>query len=144
MFKVKKISSRLLEKLRVKLDPEAPYTNEILRKLSSPCFKVLVRFVAFSNDFKEARRSVEILANAFRSFNGRYAWFRPRIISFPILRNSYSILKDIIKRKFPFIDFQTFLLSNEELAVLSISLGSQLRGYMFDHVGLDSRCLPPQ
>jgi len=90
-----------------------------LRKLSLPCFKVLVRLVTFSEDYREARRSVETLANAFSSFNGSYARFKPRIISFPILRSSYSILKSIIKRRFPFIDFnQTFLLSSEELAVL--------------------------
>ena len=119
MFKAKKISTRLLEKLRAKLDQEAPYTHEILRKLSLPCFKVLVRFVAFSEDYREARRSVETLANAFSSFNGSYAKFKPNVISFPIFRSSYSILKSIVKRKFPFIDFnQTFLLSNEELAVL--------------------------
>ena len=37
MFKAKKISTRVLEKLRAKLDQEAPYTHEILRKLSLPC-----------------------------------------------------------------------------------------------------------
>ena len=118
-FKAKKISSELLENLRLKLSPEAPFTGEVLRKLSLPCFKVLIRLVAFSQDFKEARRSVETLANAFSSFNGRYAKFKPRIVSFPILRSSFSILKSIVKRNFPLLDFnQSFILSNEELTVL--------------------------
>jgi len=118
-FKAKKISSRFLENLRTKLDPEAPYTYEILRKFSLPCFKVLIRVAAFSQDFKEARRSVEAIANSFSSFNGNYAKFKPKIISFPIFKSSFSILKDIVKRKFPFMDFdKSFLLSNEELAIL--------------------------
>ncbi|MGQ9469762.1 MAG: type IV secretory system conjugative DNA transfer family protein, partial [Nitrososphaerales archaeon] len=133
-LKAKKISSRLIEKLRDKLKPEAPYTNEILRKLSLPCFRVLIRLVAFSEDFREAKRSVETLANAFSSLNGSYARFKPRIVSFPILRSSYSILKSIIERKFPFFDFnQTFLLSNEELAVLfhlPIKIEDQRIGYI--------------
>jgi len=61
IFKAKRISTRFLEKLRAKLNPEAPFTNEVLRKLSLPCFKVLIRFVAFSEDFREARRSVEVI-----------------------------------------------------------------------------------
>jgi len=90
-----------------------------LRKLSRPCFRVLIRAVAFSENFREARRSVETLTNAFSSFNGSYARFKPKAVSFPVLRSSYSILKSVVKRKFPFITFdQTFLLSNEELAVL--------------------------
>jgi DNA-binding MarR family transcriptional regulator len=118
-FKAKKVSNGFLKKLEAKLKPEAPYTREILRKFSLPCFKVLIRLVAFSHDFKEARRSVEAIANSFSSFNGSYAKFKPKIVGFPILRNSYSILKDMVKRKFPFIDFnQSFILSNEELAVL--------------------------
>ncbi|MGQ9469549.1 MAG: helicase HerA domain-containing protein [Nitrososphaerales archaeon] len=133
-FKAKAISSRLIEKLRDKLKPEAPYTSEILRKLSLPCFRILVRLVTFSESFKEARRSIETLANAFSSFNGSYARFKPRIVSFPILRSSYSILKDIIRRKFPLLDFnQTFLLSNEELATLfhlPVKIKDQRIGYI--------------
>jgi hypothetical protein len=94
-----------LEKLKTKLDLEAPYTYEILRKFFPPYLKVIVRLVAFSESFKEARRFVETLANAFSSFNGSYAKFKPKIVRFPILRSSYSILKDIVRRKFPFIDF---------------------------------------
>jgi|GEM_PF-2726118 len=71
---------------------EALYTQEILRKLSLPCFSVLVRLVAFSEDYREARRSVETLANTFSSFNGRYARFKPRIVRFPILKSSHSLL----------------------------------------------------
>lgn len=133
-FTAKKISNASIEKLRSKLDPEAPYANEILRKLSLPCFRVLIRFVAFSENFEEARKSVETLANAFSSFNGRYARFKPRITSFPILKNSFSILKSVAKRKFPFIDFnQTFLLSANELAVLfhlPIKIQDQRIGYV--------------
>lgn len=87
MFKAKKISSKLVEKLRDRLSPEVPYTNEVLRKLSLPCFKVLIRLVVSSEDFREARKSVKTLANAFSSFNGKYAKFKPKIISFPILRS---------------------------------------------------------
>ena len=53
MFKAKKISTKVIEKLRIKLKPEAPYTNEVLRKLSLPCFRVLLRLVAFFWDFRE-------------------------------------------------------------------------------------------
>jgi DNA helicase HerA-like ATPase/DNA-binding MarR family transcriptional regulator len=118
-FKAKKISTSFLERLKAKLDPGAPYTHEILRKFCLPCFKVIVRLAAFSESLEDARRGVETLANAFSSFNGSYARFKPRIVSFPILKNSYSILKDIVKRKFPFIDFnKSFILSSEELATL--------------------------
>ena len=134
IFRAEKISSKLIERLKDRLKPEAPYTSEVLRKLSLPCFKVLIRFVAFSEDFKEVRRSVETLANAFSSFNGRYAKFKLRIISFPILTSSFSILKVIVKRKFPLIDLnQSFILSNEELAALfhlPIKVEDQRIGYI--------------
>jgi hypothetical protein len=118
-FRAKKISTSFLERLKAKLNPEAPYTREILRKFSLPYFKVNVRLNAFSQSFEDARRGVETLANAFSSFNGSYAKFKPRIVSFPITRKSYLILKDIVRRKFPFIDFnKSFLLSSEELATL--------------------------
>lgn len=62
-----------------------------------------------------------------------FGWFKPKIVSLPILSNSYSILKSIVKRSFPFIDFgKTFLLSNEGLAVLfhlPVKIEDQRIGY---------------
>jgi hypothetical protein len=86
LLKLRKFQ-RFLERFKAKLDPEALYTHEILRKFSFPCFKVFMRlgFAAFSESFEDARRDVETLANVFSSFNGIYAKFKPRIVSFLII-----------------------------------------------------------
>jgi len=121
VFKAHKLSkkqAKMLENATISNDVE----EEIVGKLTSPFFKVLIRAVAFSQDPNKARQVVEQIANAFAVFNGSYAVFRPLVISHPILSSSLSLLRKMVQRKFPrFYSLElrkTFLLSLPELATI--------------------------
>lgn len=72
-----------------------------------------------ANPFR-AREAVECITNAFAVFNGKYAQFKPKPVSFPVISGSFHVLKDIVKRmfpRFPKLTYlgKTFILSAPEL-----------------------------
>ena len=120
MFKPEKISDRLLAKLQQQLRSQA-YDNirdEVLEKLSAPCFRALIRAITVSEKASEARQAIEIVTNAFSVFSGTHARLKAKIVSFPI-RNSFGAFKKTIGRSFPrFFSRKSFILSIPELAAL--------------------------
>jgi len=113
IFKPKKISRKTIEKFSEL--GESEIAEEVLRKLTSVCFQALIRIAVFSENPFEARKAAETLANSLKVFDGDLAKFKARIVSFPVFRSSFSIVKKIVKRRFSFFD-KKFILSAEELS----------------------------
>ncbi len=80
-----------------------------------PVFKCRIAVITCSNDWIKARKSCERILNSFSVFNTHVSQLEPKIISFPVLRNSFSLLKGMIKRKISLLT-KSFLVSSKELA----------------------------
>jgi hypothetical protein len=82
-----------------KIDEE--YVKEISDKLGQSCFHAFIRIVAFSEQPYKAHETVKLISNAFTIFSGRFAHFKPNVITFPIFRSAVSLLKEIVGRRYP-------------------------------------------
>jgi len=120
IFKAERIKEKKIEKIRT-LEMGEGIKQRIISKLSLPCFRVLIRAIAISEDPERAREIIEHITNSFSVFNGEIATYDSHIISYPVLLTSFSILKRMFERKFPrfynIIEYnKTFILSLPELA----------------------------
>jgi len=110
IFKVHKIPERIIAQA------EAEMPDKIVRL---PYFRVLIRLTAISSDPFGAKLAAEQIANAFSVFNGN-AYFKANLAGIFSFTDSYSVLKKIVKRSFPwYFDFerrQTSILCGHELA----------------------------
>jgi hypothetical protein len=79
-----------------------------------PIFACAIRVITSSNDYKKARKSCEKILNSFTIFNSTITQLEPKIISFPLLRDSHRLLKQVAKRKLPW--FSKILMTSKELA----------------------------
>ncbi len=70
-----------------------------------PIYNCLIRAVAYSPDYEKARKSCMRILNSFSVFNSHVAQLEPKMVSFPVLRNSYRLLRNINKRKMPTYKF---------------------------------------
>jgi len=85
------------------------------RGVGVPVLKCLVRIAAVSNDGFKARESCEHVARTFSVFDTDRCRLSPKIVSFPIFRNSMSVLASMNLREFPFFS-DSFMISVPELA----------------------------
>lgn len=79
-----------------------------------PLFDCSIRVIAFSQEYEKARNSCYRILNSFSAFNSHVAQLEPKMISFPLVRNSYDLLKIISERRFPL--FSKFTVTSKELA----------------------------
>lgn len=94
-----------------------------------PVFSCSIRAIAYSPDYEKARKSCERILNSFSVFNTFVAQLEPKMISFPILRNSYGLLRKINKRKMP---FSKFLVTSKELAAfVHLPIGAEDHGIRY-------------
>lgn len=94
------------------------YGEDITEKLEQFCFHAFVRVVAFSEHPQKAMEAVKLISNTFTIFSGRFAFFKPNIISFPVFQSAITLLKDVVRRKYPrFWEFWNF----RQRMLLSIS-----------------------
>jgi hypothetical protein len=75
----------------------------------------LIRAIAYSEDYKKARDSCERILNSFMVFNTHAAQLEPKMISFAMIRNSYGLMKSMLKRKLPWFS-RRFVVTSKELA----------------------------
>lgn len=87
------------------------------RGVGVPVLKCLVRIAAVSNDGFKARESCEHVARTFSVFDMDRCRLSPKIVSFPIFRNSMDVLASMNLREFPFFS-ERFMISIPELASL--------------------------
>lgn len=85
----------------------------------SPAFEAFIRIVTIANNSFRAREANELLAASLSVLNTDSARLSPRFVSFaiPVVNDPLSVLKDVLKRKFPFFA-RGILLGKEELACL--------------------------
>ena len=106
------------------------------RDVGIPVLKCLVRIIAASGDGYKARESCEHIARIFSVFDTDRCRFHPRITSFPILQNSYYVLKNVVKRKFPFLS-NNFMISVPELTSMVHSpIGAENSGVEYAQLSL--------
>jgi hypothetical protein len=80
-----------------------------------PVFKCRIAVIACSDDWIRARKACERVLNGFSVFSTHVSQLEPKTISFPVFRNSYSLLKGVMKRKFSIFP-RSFLVTSRELA----------------------------
>lgn len=89
------------------------------QEVNLPYFKALVRLAVISSNPFRSRQVIESISNSFSAIS---QFFKPKLISFPILVNSFLILKLIAKRKFPRFysleKLKTFVLPLPQLSTL--------------------------
>jgi hypothetical protein len=111
----------LFEKLRkIPKDKRIVLTQKFgddlfFRDVGIPVLKCLVRIVTVSEDGFKARESCEHVARTFSVFDSDRCHFFPKVVSFPLIRNSMSILASVTKRVFPLFS-NSFMLSVPEMA----------------------------
>jgi hypothetical protein len=87
------------------------------RGVGVPVLKCLVRIAAVSNNGFKARESCEHIARTFSVFDTDRCRLSPKIVSYPVFRNSVSVLASMNLREFPFFS-ERFMISIPELASL--------------------------
>jgi len=97
---------------------EQKYGDDLFfRGVSVPVLKCLVRIAAVSNDGFKARESCEHIARTFSVFDTDRCRLSPKIVSYPVFRNSMGALASMNMREFPFFS-ERFMISIPELASL--------------------------
>ncbi len=95
---------------------EQKYGDDLFfRDVGVPVLKCLVRITALSNDGYKARESCEYVARTFSVFDSDRSRLSPKVVSYPVFRNSLSILASMNLREFPLFSEQ-FMISIPELA----------------------------
>ncbi len=85
------------------------------RGIRIPVLKCLIRIFAVSEDGYKARESCENVARGFSVFDSDRCQLIPNIVSYPLLRNSYSALASMARREFPLFS-DCFMASVPEIA----------------------------
>ena len=95
---------------------EQRYGDDLFfRDVGIPVLKCLVRIVAVSEDGYEARESCEHVARTFSVFDSDRCRLYPKVVSYPVFRNSMGVLASMNLREFPFFS-ERFMVSVHELA----------------------------
>ena len=98
------------------------------REVGIPVLKCLIRIIAASEDGFKARETCEHIARIFSVFDTDRCRFHPNIVSFPIVRNSYSVLNNVTKRRFSILS-NSFMISVPELtSMVHLPIGAENSG----------------
>jgi hypothetical protein len=107
-----------------------------------PVLKCQIRIVTVSKDKNKARESCTHIARIFSVFDTDKAYFVPKIISYPLVKNSYSILSGVVKRAFPLFS-DSFLISVQELAsIVHLPVGAESSGLKYSKPTINPANLP--
>ena len=112
------------------------------RNVGVPILKCLVRITAVSKDGFKARESREHVARTFSVFDSDKCRLSPKIVSYPVFRNSLSILASVNLREFPIFSKQ-FMVSLPELAsIVHLPVGAENCGVEYSESSLTPSNLP--
>lgn len=108
---------------------EQKYGDDLFfRDVRIPVLKCLVRIVTISNDKYKARESCDHIGRTFSVFDSDRCQLHPRVVSHPLIRNSYDILVSVTKRIFPIFS-KPFMISVPELAsMVHLPVGAESCG----------------
>lgn len=90
------------------------YGDDFFPGIRIPIFKCLIRIFSACNNRYKARENMEHVARTFSVFDSKRARLIPRLLHFPIPRNSSRTLAGMVRRKFPLLQ-GGFLISIPEL-----------------------------
>lgn len=108
------------------------------RDTKIPILKCLVRIVAVSEDGYQARESCEHVARTFSVFDTDRCQLFPKIVSYPVFRNSLSVLASVNLREFPFFS-ERFMISIPELAsMVHLPVGAESCGVEYSKPSLST------
>jgi hypothetical protein len=122
---------------------EQKYGDDLFfRNSRVPVLKCLVRIAAISRDKFIARESCAHIARTFSVFDTDRAHLVPKIVSFPLVKNSYNVLSGMAKRTFPFFS-DCFLISVQELtSMVHLPVGAESSGVKYSKPTIAPSNLP--
>ncbi len=94
-----------------------------------PIYNCSIRAVAYSPDYDKARKSCERILNSFSVFNSHVAQLEPKMISFPLFRSSYRMLRNINKRKMP--SYKSPVTSKELASFVHLPIDAEEHGVRY-------------
>jgi hypothetical protein len=108
------------------------------RGIRIPVLRCLIRIFAVSEDSYKARESCENVARAFSVFDSDRCQLIPKIISYPIIWDSYKVLKSMARREFPLFS-DNFMVSVQELtSMVHLPVGAQSCGVDYSKPSLSN------
>ena len=106
------------------------------RGISLPLLRCSVRIVTSSSDGKAARESCEHISHTFSAFDSEKCRLFPKLVSFPLIKNSFDILCNVSDRTFPLFG-KDFMISIAELSsMVHIPVGSGSSGVRYNSPSL--------
>ena len=116
--------------------------NLFFRDVGIPVLRCLVRVVAASKDGFLARESCEHVARTFSIFDSDRCRLYPKVVSYPLFRNSMIVLASVNLREFPFLS-DKFMASIPELAsIVHLPVGAKNCGVEYSEPSLAPSKLP--
>lgn len=112
------------------------------RDTKIPILKCLIRITAVSEDGYQARESCEHISRTFSAFDSDRCQLVPKIVSYPVFRNSMGALASMNLREFPFFS-ERFMISIPELAsMVHLPVGAESCGVEYVKPSLAPPHLP--
>jgi hypothetical protein len=104
--------------------------------ISPPLLRCVIRIVTSSSNGKASRESCEHISHTFSAFDSEKCRLFPKLVSFPLLKNSFGILCDVSDRTFPLFG-KEFMISIPELSsMVHIPVGAGSSGVPYNNPSL--------
>lgn len=107
-----------------------------------PILRCMIRIATISKEGYKTRESCMHITRTFSIFDSDKANMVPKIVTYPVIRNSYDVFSNIVKRRFPVFS-KSFMASVPELtSMVHLPVGAENTGVEYSKPSIAPSNLP--